>query len=248
MALRARPERTLGDRQAAPRRPSSAGGGLQAPAPESGAAADQGLYAQVLNYLRGLPDIDCFAALPALGADGLLRLEVFGPAATGLEAFRTGLEAETGLVPAMVLRPISRGQCATLNFVRATPDYPATGLYFDLDARVIDSGSQLSGKIAGRNADKGALHLLLVDNAGRVQVLDRFLHPDGRFSIPMTLQGGAVQTWQMLMAVAVPGRIELLRGLSGPQAAAPLFSALKDTTRRNDLRPGVAVMAFALQG
>ncbi|SUZ32337.1 hypothetical protein ROE7235_02093 [Roseibaca ekhonensis] len=248
MALRARPERTLGDRQAAPRLPDPPGGGLQAPAAEDTQARDQGLYAQVLSYLRNLPDIDCFAALPALGADGLLRFEVFGPAATGLDAFRTGLEAETGLIPAMVLRPISDGQCATLNFVRATPDYPATGLYFELDSRVIDSGSQLSGRMAGRSADSGALHLLLVDNAGRVQVLDRFLGPDGRFAIPMTLQGGEVQTWQLLMAVSVPDRIDLLRSLDGPQAAGPLFTALDDLTLRTGLRPGVALVAFALLG
>lgn len=248
MALRARPERTLGDRQAAPRLPDSPGGGLQAPAAEDTQARDQGLYAQVLSYLRNLPDIDCFAALPALGADGLLRFEVFGPAATGLDAFRTGLEAETGLIPAMVLRPISDGQCATLNFVRATPDYPATGLYFELDSRVIDSGSQLSGRMAGRSADSGALHLLLVDNAGRVQVLDRFLGPDGRFAIPMTLQGGEVQTWQLLLAVSVPDRIDLLRSLDGPQAAGPLFTALDDMTLRTGLRAGVALVAFALQG
>ncbi|MCL1629193.1 hypothetical protein M3N55_10655 [Roseibaca sp. V10] len=248
LALRARPERTLGDRRAAPRLPDPPGGGLQAPAPENAQATDQDLYAQVLSYLRSLPDIDCFAALPALGADGLLRFEVFGPAATGLDAFRAGLEDETGLIPAMVLRPISEGQCNTLDFVRATPDYPATGLYFELDSRVIASGSQLSGRMAGRSADQGALHLLLVDNAGRVQILDRFLDANGRFAIPMTLQGGEVQTWQLLMAVSVPERIDLLRGLDGPQAAGPLFSALSNAMQRIGLRPGVALMAFGLQG
>lgn len=244
-ALRDRPRRALGDRQAAPRAQPSLAGGVQAPAPDDPAASDQGLYAAILQYLRNLPEIGCFAALPALGADGLLRFEVFGPATAGLEAFRDGLEAETGLVPAMVLRAITQGQCDTLDFIRAAPDYPAHGLYFTLDTRAIASGTALRGQIDG--ADGQALHLLLIDNSGRVQVLDRFIQDSTRFAIPMTLQGDQVETWQLLMALAVPRPLNLLQQLSGPQAAGPLFAALRDLTANDGSGPGIALVAFALR-
>lgn len=249
-ALRDRPRTFLSDRRAAarPDAPPGPGGGLQAPAPEVLTAPDQPLYAEILDYLRALPDIPCFAALPALDTAGQLRLEVFGPAQTGLEAFRAGLEEETGLVPGMVLRAVTQGQCETLDFIRRNRDYPAFSLYLSLSERRLASGSQVEGAI--HMAGPRALTLLLVDNAGRVQSLDRFLRPsaDGRagFTVPMTLQGPAVETWQLLMAIATDSPLEVTQSLSGAQEAAPVFARLRAEIATRGHAPDLALIAFSL--
>ena len=250
-ALRDRPRTFLSDRRAAVR-PGAApdpGGGLSAPAPEDPTAPDQPLYAEVLDHLRALPDIPCFAALPALDEAGQLRLEVFGPAQTGLEAFRAGLEQDTGLVPGMVLRAVTQGQCETLDFIRRNRDYPAFALYLSLAERQIASGTQVQGAI--HMAGGRALTLLLVDNAGRVQSLDRFLRDseDGRagFTVPMTLQGPAVETWQLLMAIATDSPLEVTQTLSGAQEAAPFFARLRAEIATRARNPDLALIAFSLE-
>ena len=247
-ALRDRPRTFLSDRRAAAR-PTDPGGGLQAPAPEDSTAPDQPLYAEVLDHLRALPDIPCFAALPALDEAGQLRLEVFGPARTGLEAFRAGLEEETGLVPGMVLRAVTQGQCETLDFIRRNRDYPAFALYLSLSERQLASGTQVQGAV--HMAGGRALTLLLVDNAGRVQSLDRFLRDseDGRagFTVPMTLQGPAVETWQLLLAVATDSPLEVTQTLSGAQEAAPFFARLRAEIATGGHSPDLALIAFSLR-
>ncbi|MDD7971948.1 hypothetical protein [Roseinatronobacter alkalisoli] len=247
-ALQDRPRTFLSDRSAAPR-PTAAGGGLAAPAPEDSTAPDQPLYAAVLAYLRSLPDIPCFAALPALDEAGALRLEVFGPAQTGLAVFRTGLEAETGLVPGMVLRAVTQGQCETLDFIRRSRDYPAYGLYITLDARSIASGSQLEGQVHDSSARLP--HLLLIDNAGRVQTLARFLRPAGDgittdFAVPMTLQGPPVETWQLLLAISSDAPLATIETFSGPQEAAPFFARLRAEIATRGHATDLALIAFSL--
>jgi len=247
-ALRDRPRTFLSDRRAAAR-PSNPGGGLPAPAPEDPTAPDQPLYAEVLDHLRALPDIPCFAALPALDEAGQLRLEVFGPAQTGLEAFRAGLEEDTGLVPGMVLRAVTQGQCETLDFIRRNRAYPAFSLYLSLSERQIASGAQVQGAV--HMAGGRALALLLVDNAGRVQSLERFLRgsADGRagFTVPMTLQGPAVETWQLLMAIATDSPLAVTQTLSGAQEAAPFFARLRAEIATRGHSPDLALIAFSLK-
>ena len=238
-ALRDRPRNFLSDRRAAPR--------PQLPAAD-GAAPDQPLHAAVLDHLRALPDIPCFAALPALDADGHLRLEVFGPAEAGLEAFRAGLEAETGSVPGMTLQAVTQGQCDTLDFIRRSRAYPEGSFPITLQSRRIASGTQLQGVVP---ADDGrAVALLLVDTGGNMHMLTRFLtrQPGGMgFAIPMSLQGPPVETWQLLLALVTDSPLQSLAGLDGPQQAAPVLARLRAEIATSGLVPELALIAFSLQ-
>lgn len=249
-ALRDRPRRFLSDRRAAPRPTQAAatGGGLQAPGHAEDAAADQPLFSEVLDHLRGLPDIPCFAALPALDREGQLRFEVFGPAQTGLEAFRAGLEDEAGSVPGMVLRTVTQGQCETLDFIRRNRAYPAFSLYLTMAKRQVPRGDPVQGQVHMPGAR--SLGLLLVDNAGRVQSLARFLRPDddmtAAFAVPMTLQGPSVETWQLLLAVATDSPLQSIETLTTPQEAAPFFARLRAEIATGGHMPELALIAFSL--
>ena len=241
-ALRDRPRTFLSDRRAGPRPDSGAAAGAGADAP------DQALHGAVLSHLRALPDIPCFAALPALNADGRLHLEVFGPARGGLESFRAGLEAETGPVPGLVAQTVTQGQCDTLDFIRRNRAYPDHDLILTLTARRIATGGQLEGAIQAR-AEGRAIALLLVDNAGRVQSLERFLshRPGGAgFAIPLTRQGPAVETWQLLLAVATDSPLQSLATLNRPQEAATVFARLRAEFATRGLTPDLAMVAFSL--
>ena len=249
-ALRDRPRRFLSDRRAAPRPTLSdaTGGGAQASAPGESNAADQPLFVGVLEHLRSLPDIPCFAALPTLDRSGQLLFEVFGPAQTGLEAFRASLESEAGQVSGMVLRTVTQGQCETLDFIRRNRAYPAFSLYLTMAERRVPRGDQVLGQIHMSTARTPGL--LLIDNAGRVQSLARFLSPDddltASFRVPMTLQGPAVETWQLLLAVATDSPLRTIETLTTPQDAASFFARLRAEIATGGHAADLALIAFSL--
>lgn len=226
-----------------------AAGDLAAPSDEGEATPDaRDLYAQVLDHLRSLEPEPCFTALPALAEDNSLRFEVFGATDAQLQDFRSGIEARTGLIPGMVMRPITEGQCETVDFVRRAPDYPAYNLYFTLENREIESGSQLSGRI--HNSFGRQVHLLLVDNAGRVQRLDTFLQFAGgtaSFDIPMTLRGSPVDTFQLLLALAAPSWLESVRAVTEPTEARDFFAALNREMDERSIAPDISLIAFSVR-
>jgi len=237
-ALRDRPSTFLSDRRAAPRP------GAEDDAPQT---PDAALQAAIRAHLGGLPDIPCFAALPALDPEGSLRMEALGPAEGGLQAFRAGLEAETGPVAGMAVQTVSQGQCATLDFVRRSRGYPEHGLSITLNTRRIESGGRLEGAIH-QDASRDVA-LLLVDTAGRVQSLDRFLTREADragFAIQMGLQGPAVETWQLLLAIATDQPLQSLAGLSGPQEPAEVFARLRAEIATRGLSPEIGLVAFSL--
>ncbi|MCC5984970.1 MAG: hypothetical protein JJU42_11450, partial [Rhodobacteraceae bacterium] len=235
--------------EAAERVTGQAPGDLAAPSDAGEATPDaRDLYAQVLDHLRSLEPEPCFTALPALAEDNTLRFEVFGATDTQLQDFRSGIEARTGLIPGMVMRPITEGQCETLDFVRRAPDYPAYNLYFTLENREIASGTQLTGRV--HNSFGRQVHLLLIDNSGRVHRLDTFLQFAGgtaSFQIPMTLQGSPVDTFQLLLALAVPAWLDSVRALSGAADAQAFFAALNSEMDERGVAPDISLIAFSVR-
>lgn len=244
-ALRDRPSTFLNDRRAAPR-PQT----LTQPSPETGA---QRHLAQIQDHLRSLPDIPCFAALVLQAPGNPVSLEVFGPAAAGLEAFRAALEQDTGPLPDMVLRPVTQAQCATLDFVRQRAAPTAPGLSLRLQARQVPSGSAVTGQIEMATARQAAL--LLVDATGQIQNLSQFLRLTGdsraEFSIPMALQapdqGARMESWNLLLAISADTPLASVETLSAPQDSAAFFARLRTEIAAGGHSPDLALIAFSLE-
>jgi serine/threonine-protein kinase len=202
----------------------------------------------VLDFLRATPPEDCFVALPSLVGENRMALEVFGPTSARLEQFGAQISTELGTLTGVTERAVTAAQCRVLQFLRSLPSYPAFSSYIQLDDRIIPSGTFLRGRVLGTGARN--VHLVIVDNEGRVQSLDRFLLLDGggvRFRIPMTLTVSRVETWQLLLALSSETRLPLVDQMTGPETSTKFFESLASGLRRSGTRVDVALMAFSVQ-
>jgi len=110
-------------------------------------------------------------------------------------------------------------QCPALEFARAQPEYPTYQLSMGITANVVPSGGVLSGTIRGTAGRY--VSLLLIDANGVVQDLRRFLQfQAGRadFEVPVTLDGAARDTSQLLMALTTPARPDTITQRAGNYA------------------------------
>ncbi len=122
---------------------------------------------------------------------------------------------------------IDARQCPAVNFARERPSYPAFQLGLTLRSTDVTSGGTLVGTID--NAAGAYTTLLLIDDNGVVQDLRRFTRfVSGRaeFDIPVTRDGSARDTSQILMAIATPGRPRSVGQFAG-RLAEDFFGPLK---------------------
>jgi hypothetical protein len=216
-------------------------------APDAGAAPPETTYRDVLDLIAETPVPPCFAALPTLSDTGDFQLEVFARTETDLADFAARLRERLGQVPNATLKPVSAAQCAALEALRAAPAFPAFTIYFDLAARDITSGSALEGRVG--NTGGGVLTLLVIDDEGTVQDLATFLRfaaGEARFSVPLTLTAGPVETRQLLMALSTPAVPRTVIDLNGAKADA-YFPALTAELRARGMREDVAMVAFSVR-
>jgi len=96
------------------------------------------------------------------------------------------------------------------------------------------------------NAQTPDLHLLLVDDEGTVQSIDRFVSggkgTDRTFSVPLTLTGGPVVTKQILIAIAINPQIWGLDKIKEP--AADFFRELATQVEASHADVDLAIEGF----
>ena len=139
---------------------------------------------------------------------------------------------------------VDNRQCAALDFARARPSYPSFKVPLRLQASLINSGNELRGSID--NVAGFYTSLLLVDDNGVVQDLRRFVRfESGRaaFEVPVTRDGAARDTSQLLIAIATQGRPATVSNLAG-RLAADFFPALEAEIGRGAI---MAVVPFDLR-
>ena len=202
------------------------------------------------DALRSLPPAACLSALPAASDAGALQLEVFGATDAGPAQVAAQIADVPGADPAFLDRRIAPAQCAALDFVRALPGYPAFSALVELEAREVVSGTQLVGTI--RNTAQREVHLLLVDNDGRVHRLDGFLEEraDGNlgFAVPMTWTAEeAVETWQLLLAISDTAPARPVLALAGHTSAEAFFETLAAEVAATGRAPDIALIAFSVR-
>jgi hypothetical protein len=204
-------------------------------------------YPDVLDFLRRYPAGSCFVVLPSARPGGLVGLDGFARDAGTLAGFMDSFQRVTAVEASARLDAVSSAQCRALSFARTLPAYPGFSLYFDMPVRELRSGERLAGTI--RNVDGRPLHLLLVDDEGKVQSVDGFVEASGaeaRFGAHMTLTGGPVATRQLLLALAGEEPLETVAQFNG--APADLFFAeLAEEIARRGLSPDIAIAAFSVR-
>lgn len=224
--------------------------GIAAPLPETApeAPANENTYDVVLDHLAEMAQPDCFAALPSLSDEGRFQLEVFAKDAADLSEFRNRLEGYVGQrMPNTTMKPISADQCAVMGFLTEGPSYPRFKLFFDIPRRVIQSGEALEGRIG--NTSGGFITFLVIDDEGTVQDLATFLQfvPGGaRFSIPLSLTAGPVETQQLLLVMSTPARLRTVELHNGAKAES-FFPLLAAELRERGQTEDVAIVAFSVR-
>ena len=201
----------------------------RAPAPSRAPTARDLALGDLIGRLRAAPPGEgCLVAIPRRDGETGVGLDMVSASEAAMEALA---QAVLGPEDADVRQRrvvVDARQCAALDYVEATADYPATAMGIRIDETEIASGGNLTGVLRGSAGRR--LTLLLVDDNGVVQDLGRFLSFSGnlvRFDVPVTRAGGARETRQILLAIATTGRPTALEERIG-RLAADVFPGLPD--------------------
>lgn len=161
----------------------------------------------------------CLLALPALSAEGGIRLNL--------------LASDDGQIPGL-MRDLTEGQdteiegqavlldprqCPGLAFARRDLRYPVFPLAVQLAVQDVAGGESLRGTISG--ATGRYVTLILIDDNGVTHDLRRFLVNSGgriSFDVPVARDGDTRDTHQLLIAVATPRRPETISRAAGEPA------------------------------
>lgn len=195
----------------------------QPPAPQS---AQDLAIGDLIRRIRSAPSDACLLALPRRdGEDGVGLAMIAGTDTAMTDFTDTVLTADDADIR-QTRTLIDPRQCPAMTYVRQNQDYPATRLGLRLDAGEVPSGGRLTGVLRGA-AGRYVL-LLLVDNNGVVQDLQRFVSFSGnfaRFDVPVTRVGVPRDTSQLLLAIATRRPPSVIRERIG-QLAQDVFANL----------------------
>ena len=205
-------------------------------------------YRRIVDFIRQYSAGDCFIALPAMNLEGDVTFQTFGRDKAREEQFREALSGLDDLRAEISTGDVADPQCLALSFARNAKRYPGFSLMIDLDEADIASGTRLSGSVL--NVDHRELHLLLVDDEGRVQSIDRLIAAgdgtDRTFETPLSLTGGPVVTKQILLAITTDPSLPILAGQVNEPANA-FFAKLGREIEETGADVDLAVEGFSVR-
>lgn len=202
-----------------------------APPPPAPPTAQDRALADLIDRVRRLPRAPCLLALPRRDGDEAVGLALIAASEGAMQETAARLLVDEAAGWRQTRTLVDPRQCAALDYLAGHPDYPASALGLALEATVVASGGSLRAEVRG--AAGRYLTLLLVDNNGVVQDLQRFAafsQAGARLDVPVTLDGPARDTAQLLVAIVTDrppaaladrdGRLaeDVLTGLTGAEA------------------------------
>ena len=199
------------------------------PKPKAAAPAPSAQDLAIGDLLRRIQTAvtdPCLLALPRRDGEDGVGLALIASSDASMARFSETVltEADADIRQTRVL--VDDRQCSALSYVRQNKDYPATQLGLRLDSAEVPTGGNLTGVLRGTAGRY--VTLLLVDNNGVVQDLQRFMSFSGnfaRFDIPVTRAGNARDTKQVLLAIATRRPSTVIRDRSG-RLAQDVFAGL----------------------
>lgn len=182
----------------------------------------------LIDRIRARLDDPCLLALPQLqGAQANPLVVLISDRDRTMAAFTREVLSDPELLVDQRSILVDNRQCPALDFARARSNYPTFKLPLRLQSTVVNSGDELRGTI--ENTAGFYTSLVLVDDDGVVQDLRRFVRFEGgraEFNVPVTRDGDARDTSQLLVAVATSSRPATIGSLAG-RVAGEFFPALE---------------------
>ncbi|NVK14240.1 MAG: serine/threonine protein kinase [Rhodobacteraceae bacterium] len=180
----------------------------------------------LISRIRANGGPDCLLALPRRDGADSTGLEMLAARDAAFGQFSEAVLGENDNALRQTRTLLDPRQCPAAEYIRRNRDYPATRLGLRLDSGRVASGGRLTGVLRGTAGKYVAL--LLVDNNGVVQDLQRFLTQTGnvtRFDVPVTLAGPVRDTAQMLIAIGSTRPLQQIRSRDG-RLAQDVFTGL----------------------
>lgn len=171
---------------------------------------------ELLGRIRTSNSYSCLIALPRRDGEDGVGLALISASDSEISEFVDTVLTEDDASVRQTRTFVDPRQCPALSYVRQNRDYPATRLGVRIDSTEVPTGGRLTGTLRG-TAGKYVM-LLLVDNNGVVQDLQRFLSFSGnfvRFDVPVTRVGPPRDTSQLLLAIATQRPPNVLRDRAG---------------------------------
>lgn len=197
------------------------------PAPVTRPPSEQDLaLADLIRRIRTTPADACLVALPRRDGPEGVGVEIIAASDTAMSEFSDSFFTPEDADVRQTRTLIDDRQCPALAYMRDNEDYPATRLGVALDSATVASSSNLTGILRGIGGRY--LTLMLVDNNGVAQDLQRFLSFSGDFArldVPVTRAGPLRDTNQMLLAIATDRPAPQLKERAG-QLAQDVFNGL----------------------
>jgi hypothetical protein len=204
-------------------------------------------YGDVVNYVAAYDGGDCFAAIPAIDGSGQLALNAFSPSSRADDVFKSKFGDTFGANLPMTASHIDIKQCSALSFVAKLPGYPSLDLSMLLANDHVQSGHMLTGDIT--NASGRPVHLMIVDDDGKMQSIDKYLTKVGTqvtFTAPVFLTGKAESATQLIVAIAAPAdSLQTLDAVQGTDATR-FFAQLQYEMTIKGVDASVGIHSFVV--
>lgn len=199
-----------------------------APAPQQPAAPADPDLTELIARIRGRLADPCLVALPrGQGAGNAPQLAILSDSDRQIAEFERAIFATSEIDVVLSEFLFDARQCPALEFARAQTSYPTFQLSMGIAADIVPSGGVLTGTIDGTAGRY--VSLLLIDANGVVQDLRRFLQFQGGrtdFEVPVTRDGTARDTHQLLMALTTAARPDTITQRAG-NLAQDIFPQLR---------------------
>lgn len=204
------------------------GPSLAAPSDPAPPSPQEEQLLALIDRIRARLADPCLLALPQLqGAQANPLVVLVSDRDRTMAAFTREVLSDPELVVDQRPVLVDNRQCPALDFARARSNYPTFKLPLTLQSTVVNSGGELRGTI--ENTAGFYTSLVLVDDDGVVQDLRRFVRFEGgraEFNVPVTRDGDARDTSQLLVAVATASRPTTIGAFAG-RYASDFFPALE---------------------
>ncbi|MCF6445754.1 hypothetical protein [Nereida sp. MMG025] len=189
----------------------------------------------LIQNIRAVDAPQCALALPRRLSDAEVGLSLIGADIATLDQYAQSITNGLNSAPAQTREAVDTRQCAVLDAIGLTADYPASRIGLAIEDTSLRTGDTLQTRILG--AGGLFLNVLLIDDNGVVQDLSRFTQiDDGDVVVqaPVARAGESRETRQLLVVLGSPDAPVNLANQIG-QSAQDVFSNLTE----NDLRQTV---------